>query len=149
MTAKKSTKKPVKKSEKEVVEEQVMEMPVLPQNPSESIIHDARSVIEKKEPKTDVETKALIDFSQSEVWPLIKEYLVKRGQRLLQLTRETNRRKMAGGANFSDAGFAFTIYDQIAAADEALINFVENPLKMKAFERDPDEEPDDAQSYEQ
>lgn len=137
-----------KKATKKIVEEQAFDMPILPDNPSERIIHDARSVIEKKEPKTDAEAKALIDFSQSEVWPLIKDYLLKRGQRLLNLTREASRRKMANGAKFSDAGFAFTIYDQIAGADEALINFVENPLKMKAFERD-EENQDEADHYEQ
>lgn len=139
---------PKKKKKEEIIEEQEFEMPVLPDNPSERIIQDARAVIEKKEPKTDAEAKALIDFSQSEVWPLIKEYLVKRGQRLLALTRDASRRKMANGSKFADAGFAFTIYDQIAGADEALINFVENPLKMKAFERD-EENRDEADHYEQ
>lgn len=139
MTAKKTT---AKKKVKKVLDDQFAAMPIIPDRPTEGIVHDARSVIEKKEPKPDLEAKALLDLSQSDGWKIVKEYLLRRGSRLLSLTREANRRKMAGGSNFSDAGFAFTIYDQIAAADEALIGYVESPTKLKAFERDADMQDD-------
>jgi len=126
-----------KKTDKKINQEQAAAMPLLPGNPSEKIISDARAVIEKKDPKIELQAKALTELSQSEGWGLVKEYLLNRGQRLLRLTRETNR----ASRNFADSGFAFTIYDQVAAADEALISLVENPTKLKAFDHD---EPDDA-----
>lgn len=101
-------------------------------------MNDANAVLAKKDPKSDAEAKALMDLSQSDGWLVFKEYLIKRGQRLLQLTREANRSR---GYNFTDAGFGFTLYDQLAAADEAAIAYVEGPAKMKAFDHDT---PDDA-----
>lgn len=127
-----------KKTKKQIDREQAAAMPLLPGTPSERIISDARAVIEKKDPKIELQAKALTELSQSEGWALVKEYLLNRGQRLLRLTRDTNR----ASRNFADSGFAFTIYDQVAAADEALINLVENPTKLKAFERDEDSQDD-------
>lgn len=127
-----------KKPEKKILKEQAGSMPLLPGTPSERIISDARAVLEKKDPKIELQAKALTELSQSEGWKLVKEYLLNRGQRLLKLTRDTNR----ASRNFADSGFAFTIYDQVAAADEALISLVENPTKLKAFERDEDSQDD-------
>lgn len=123
---------------KQKLKAQAEDMPLLPGNPSERVISDARAVIEKKDPKIELQAKALVEMSQSEGWKLVKEYLLNRGHRLLQLTRDTNRQSR----NFADSGFAFTIYDQVAAADEALISMVENPTKLKAFERDEDNRDD-------
>lgn len=113
-------------------------MPIIPDRPSEGIIHDAQSVIEKKDPKSELQAKALLDMAQSDGWKLFKEYIQRRSARLLHLTRESNRKR---GFQFADAGYAFTLYDQITAADDAAISFVEGPTKLKAFEKD---EPDDA-----
>lgn len=113
-------------------------MPIISDRPSEGIIHDAQSVIEKKDPKSELQAKALLDMAQSDGWRVFKKYLQKRNSRLLMMTRETNRKR---GYNFTDAGYAFTLYDQISAADDAAISFVEGPTKLKAFEKD---EPDDA-----
>lgn len=116
-------------------------MPVIPDRPSEGIIHDAQSVIEKKDPKSELQAKALIDMAQSEGWKIFKEYLQKRNARLLTMTREANRKR---GFQFADAGYAFTLYDQISAADDAAISFVEGPTKLKAFEKEEADDADDA-----
>lgn len=113
-------------------------MPVIPDRPSEGIIHDAKSVIEKKDPKSELQAKALLDMANSDGWKVFKQYLQRRNARLLSMTREANRKR---GFRFADAGYAFTLYDQISAADDAAISFVEGPTKLKAFDKD---EPDDA-----
>lgn len=133
---KKATKK--KKTEKEIIGGMEGMMPIIPDRPSEGIIHDAQSVIEKKDPKSELQAKALLDMAQSDGWKVFKKYLQRRNTRLLTMTREANRKR---GFQFADAGYAFTLYDQISAADDAAISFVEGPTKLKAFEKD---EPDDA-----
>src|SRR5574343_79538 len=129
---------PAKKKEKKIIENQEGSMPVIPDRPSEGIIHDAKSVIEKKDPKSELQAKALLDMANSDGWKVFKQYLQRRNARLLSMTREANRKR---GFRFADAGYAFTLYDQISAADDAAISFVEGPTKLKAFDKD---EPDDA-----
>lgn len=136
MTAKKKAKK--KKTAEEIIGGQEGMMPIIPDRPSEGIIHDAKSVIEKKDPKSELQAKVLLDMANSDGWKIFKQYLQRRNARLLSLTRESNRKR---GFNFADAGYAFTLYDQISAADDAAISFVEGPTKLKAFDK---EDPDDA-----
>ena len=128
--------------EEEIRDQQEAAMPIFPERPSEGVVNDAKRVVEKEAPKSQQEAKVLVDLSQSEAWKLLKTFLLNRDQRLLKLTSENNRTK---GYNFTNSGFAFTIYDQITAADEALISYVEGPVKLKAFEK---EEPDDADAIE-
>lgn len=127
-----------KKKDYKIIEEQEASMPIIPDRPSEGIVRDAQSVIEKKDPKTELQAKALLEMTQSEGWGLFKEYLRRRGSRMQMMTREAVRKK---GFNFADAGYAFILYDQLSSADEAAIAFAEGPTKLKAFEQ---EEPDDA-----
>lgn len=132
------TVKKKKASDQKIKAEQEGSMPVIPDRPSEAIIRDAKSVIEKKDPKSELQAKALLDMTQSDGWKVFKDYLRRRGSRLQQMTRESVRKK---GFHFADAGYAFILYDQISSADEAAISFAEGPTKLKAFEQD---EPDDA-----
>jgi len=136
MPAKKKAKK--KKTKEEIIGGQEGMMPIIPDRPSEGIIHDAKSVIEKKDPKSELQAKVLLDMANSDGWKIFKQYLQRRNARLLSLTRESNRKR---GFNFADAGYAFTLYDQISAADDSAISFVEGPTKLKAFDK---EDPDDA-----
>lgn len=102
---------------------------------------DVKAVLEKKDPDNPAETKALIEMSQMEGWKVLKKKLFERDQNLLAMAREKSRQMTQSVTNFADAGFAFHMYDLMAGADDAIIAFVEGPLKQKAFEHDT---PDDA-----
>ena len=134
-------KKGSKKVKAPALEQQAAEMAILPGRPSDRAMKDVKAVLEKKDPDNPAETKALIEMSQMEGWKVLKKKLFERDQNLLAMAREKSRQMTQSVTNFADAGFAFHMYDLMAGADDAIIAFVEGPLKQKAFEHDT---PDDA-----
>lgn len=104
--------------------------------PAPGPLHIADTLKEAKaEDKTvdpDADVKLLIELSQSDAWDVVKRYINRKKVKLSRMTAEASR---TSNFDLANVGFRYLIFDQVSAALDSVITYVENAAKMKLMER--------------
>lgn len=104
--------------------------------PEPGPIHIAKTIEEAKKdertPEPEADVKLLIELSQSDAWQVAKRFINRKKEKLSKMTAEAAR---GSSFNLQNVGFSYLIYDQVSAALDSVIAYVENAAKMKLIER--------------